>query len=50
MEMELLQNTCNMCNHDLPDMYFRTPWPVTPGLQAYLSVKSLMPMLQLLHT
>ena len=39
MAMEVLHNTCNMCIHDLNPL----------GLWAYISGKSLMPMLQLLH-
>ena len=35
--------TYNMCTRDLPDMY-------ALRLRAYISGKSLMPMLQLLHT
>ena len=38
----MLHITCNMCTCDLPDMY-------ALGLQAYISGKSLVPMLQLLH-
>jgi len=42
MHMEVLHISCNMCTHDLPDMYALSPW-------AYISGKSLVPMLQLLH-
>ena len=38
----MIHNTCNMDTRDLPDMY-------ALGLQAYISGKSLVPMLQLLH-
>ena len=38
----MLHITCNMCTRDLPDMY-------ALGLRAYISGKSLVPMLQLLH-
>ena len=41
MAMKVLHNTCNMCICDLPDMDALNP-------QAYISGKSLMPMLQLL--
>ena len=46
MAMNVLHNTCNMCVHDLPDMY-----ALEPGSRAlaYISGKSLMSMLQLLH-
>ena len=40
--MEVIHITCNMCSRVLPDMY-------AVGLWAYISGKSLMPMLQLLH-
>ena len=36
-----------MCSRDLPDMY--ALGPVALGLWAYISGKSLVPMLQLLH-
>ena len=36
-----------MCCRDLPDMY--ALGPAALGLWAYISGKSLMPMLQLLH-
>ena len=41
-QSEVIRITCNMCSRDLPDMY-------TLGLWAYISDKSLMPILQLLH-
>jgi len=40
--LEVLHNICNMGTHDLPDMYARSL-----GLWAYISGKSLVPMLQL---
>jgi len=40
--MEVLHISCNMCTHDVPDMYALRLW-------AYISGKSLVPMLQLLH-
>ena len=39
---KVIHNTCNMAIHDLPDMY-------ALELQACISGKSLMAMLQLLH-
>ena len=52
MAMEVLHNSCNICpgTLDLTDIIF-SPQPVALGLriQAYISGKSLMPMLQLLH-
>ena len=36
-----------MCTRDLPDMY--ALGPVALGLREYISGKSLVPMLQLLH-
>ena len=36
-----------MCSHDLPDMHALSPRARSP--QAYISGKSLVPMLQLLH-
>ena len=39
--LEVLHITCNMCTRDLPDMYALGP-------RAYISGKSLVPMLQLL--
>ena len=38
----MLHITCNVCTRDLPDMYALSP-------RAYISGKSLVPMLQLLH-
>ena len=43
----MLHITCNMCTRDLPDMYALSPRAL--GLRAYISGKSLVPMLQLLH-
>ena len=40
--MEVLHISCNMCTRDLPDMYALSP-------QAYISGKSLVPMLKLIH-
>ena len=40
----MICNSCNMAVWDLPDMYAKAR-----GLQAYISGKSPMPMLQLLH-
>ena len=37
----MMHNTCNIGVHDLPDIY-------TLGLRAYISGKSLVPMLQIL--
>ena len=42
MAMEVLYNTCNMCICNFPDMK-------ALGLQAYISGKFTMPMLQPLH-
>ena len=42
----MLHITCNMCTRDLPDMYALSPAAL--GLRAYISGKSLVPMLQLL--
>ena len=42
MAMEVLQNSCNMCTRDLPDMYALRLW-------ACISGNFFMPMLQLLH-
>ena len=39
---EVIHSTCNMGARDSPDMY-------ALGLRAYISGKSLAPMLQLLH-
>ena len=39
--LEVMHSTCNMGAHDLPDMY-------ALRIQAYISGKSLVPMLQLL--
>ena len=44
MAMKVLHNTCNMCVHNMPDMN-----ALIPGLWAYISGKSLMLMLQLIH-
>ena len=41
--LECQNITCNMCTRDLPDMYALSP-------RAYISGKSLVPMLQLLHS
>ena len=38
----MIHNTCNMSTRDLPDMFALSP-------QAYISGKSFVPMLQLLH-
>ena len=38
-----------MGTHDLPDRYTLALGPNDPCAQAYISGKSLMPMLQLLH-
>ena len=40
--MEVLHISCNMGTLDLPDMYALSP-------RAYISGKSLVPMLQLIH-
>ena len=49
----MIHITCNMCSCDLPDMYARGPQarvcPRAAGPRAYISGKSLVPMLQLLH-
>ena len=56
----MLHISCNIGTRDLPDMYALSPWalgihdmyalsPRALGLWAYISGKSLMPMLQLLH-
>jgi len=42
MYMEVLHISCNMYTNDLPDMYALRLW-------AYISGKSLVPMLQLLY-
>ena len=44
---EVIHIICNMGAHDLPDMY--ALGPAARGLWAYISGKSFMPMLQLLH-
>jgi len=49
MHMEVLHISCNMCTRDLPDMYALSPQACGPRAWAYISGKSLMPMLQLLH-
>ena len=46
---EVIHITCNMGTHGLPDMYAQSLGPAALGLWAYISGKSLMPMLQLLH-
>ena len=43
----LLHISCNIGTHDFPDMYALEPQ--AQGLRAYISGKSLVPMLQLLH-
>ena len=43
----MLYISCNIGTHDLPEMY--ALGPVALGLWAYISGKSLVPMLQLLH-
>ena len=43
----MIHNICNMAIRDLSDMYALSP--VALGLQAYISGKSLMAMLQPLH-
>ena len=43
--MKVLHISCNIGTHDLPDMYALSP----RGLWAYISGKSLLAMLQLLH-
>ena len=43
----MLHITCNMCTRDLPDMYALSPRACGP--RAYISGKSLVPMLQLLR-
>ena len=43
----MLHITCNMCTRNSPDMYALSPWACGP--RAYISGKSLVPMLQLLH-
>ena len=48
MAMEVLYNTCNMCICDLPNMNPLIPRTCGLRLQAYISGKSPMPMLQLL--
>ena len=45
--MEVLHISCNMCTQDLPDMYALSPWACSPW--AYISGKSLVPMLQFIH-
>ncbi len=44
----VLHNTCNMCIRDLPVCMPSALGPAALGLLAYISGKSLMPMLQLL--
>ena len=44
---EVIHITCNMGACDSPDMYALKPAAL--GLRAYISGKSLVPMLQLLH-
>ena len=44
----MIHNTFNMAIHDLPDMYALSPQACGP--RTYISGKSLMAMLQLLHT
>ena len=46
----MIHNTCNMAIHDLPDMYALIPRACGPWASAYISGKSLMAMLQPLHT
>ena len=43
----MIHNTCNMAIRDLPDMY--ALGPAALRLRAYISGKSPMAMLQLLH-
>ena len=43
----MLHISCNIGTRNLPDMY--ALGPVALGLWAYISGKSLVPMLQLLH-
>ena len=43
----MLHISCNIGTRDLPDMY--ALGPAALGLRAYISGKSLVPMLQLLH-
>ena len=43
----MIHITCNMGAHDSPDMYALSPRACGP--RAYISGKSLSPMLQLLH-
>ena len=43
----MLHITCNMYARDLPDMYALSPRACGP--RVYISGKSLVPMLQLLH-
>ena len=47
MEVIILVFVCNMCTRDLPDMYALSPQ--ASGIHTYISGKSLLPMLQLLH-
>ena len=44
---KVLHITCNIGSRDLPDMYALSPRACGP--RAYISGKSLEPMLQLLH-
>ena len=49
MAKKVLHNTCNTCSHDLPDVNASSLGPVAFGLQAYISGKFPMPILQSLH-
>ena len=49
MTMEVLNNICNMCIHDLPDLHVLSLQACSSWALAYISGKSLMPVLQLLH-
>ena len=42
-------NSCNIGTSDLPDMYALSRRACGPQAWAYISGKSLVPMLQLLH-
>ena len=49
--MEVLHISCNMGTRDLPDMYALSPRACGPRASGhtYISGKSLVPMLQLIH-
>ena len=44
---EVLHICCNMCIQDLPDMFTRSP--KAEGIHIYISGKSLVSMLQIIH-